>query len=153
QKMRTPRLLNLPPTPLQTRYLLWQIPAQNGTVLFPSGIGTPQEFYCDGSILRLPRPGFAIGNGNPNNFILHENLRPAKIVAAGRFTLGALATRTVTLPSNVPSTVFVGGQFSPNGQDVLLPMVVENGFLGQEDVLEYCCQFRFLTGNQIQFRE
>jgi len=152
QKMSTWRLTELAPTPVETRYMLWQFHSENNVSEFPTGVGSLSRVFITGSQIRVPRPGYAVTDNNPNNFILRENLRPAKVIAAGRFFLGAFATNTITLPNNVPSTCFVGGQFSPNGFDVLLPMTVETGYAGS-DVEEYRCQFRFLSANQIQFRE
>jgi len=51
---------------------------------------------------RVALPGHSVTDPDPNNFILHENRIPAKILAAGQLTLAAGATAVIT--TRLPTT-------------------------------------------------
>jgi len=118
------------PAPIDTRYMLWQLPSTNAASPFPSSTGSVGRILKTPSALRVPRAGYLVSDTNPFHHILHEALRPAKVVAAGRVSLGAGGSVTIPLPGVATTNLFVGGQFSEAGATVVQPFLVEAGYTG-----------------------
>lgn len=136
--------------PSAGRYLLWQLPATSAAPPFPFSSGGVSRIYKSGSQLRVPRSSFAANNGNPNNFILHEAIRPVKVVSAGRVRLNGGGPLSITLPGPSSTNLFVSGHFSEPGQPVTYPYVGVSG----SPQLARRVQYRVLDGGRtLQVRE
>lgn len=134
----------------ERRFLVWQLPATNTGSLFPSSTGKITGIDVAAGRIRVPRAGIGFNNGNINNFIIHENLRPAKIIAAGRVRVSSNSTRSITLPSDVPSNAFVGGQYSEPNDPVTYPYARP---VGWNSISERRAQWRFSGSRTLQLRE
>lgn len=121
EEVRSLALVGAFPTPLATKHILWQLPATDAAVPFAASTGKIPRFYKSGSQLRMPRAGKSASSSTLTDFILHENLRPAKIIKAGRITLSGGGPVDITLPGPKSPNIFVGGQFSEPGQPVTFP--------------------------------
>lgn len=118
------------PAPIDTRYMLWQLPADNSAMPFPTSTGAVGRILKTPTAVRVPRAGYLASDTNPFHHILHEALRPAKIVAAGRVSIAASSSVTIPLPGVTTTNLFVGGQFSASGGSVVQPFLIEAGYTG-----------------------
>lgn len=68
-------------------------------------VGTPisgqEVIRFSKTMARIAKPGFAVDNGDPKNFILHENRIPAKIMAAGEIYVTNSGSKQATI--NIPA--------------------------------------------------
>jgi len=117
-----------PIVPIDTKVLVWQLPADGSGYPFPTSAGDVAGVYISPTAIRVPRSGYSVFDSNPAHFILHENMRPAKIITAGSIFLPSGGPVTVVLPGVMPGNVFVGGQISNPGAPVLIPHVDEAGY-------------------------
>lgn len=133
---------------LEQRNLVWKLPGDSTAYPFPSSTGTISRFYRAGSQVRLPRPGYSINDPNINNFILHEDLGPAKIVKSGRLNIPAGGTVDVQIPPEIGSNIVVGGCPGVSGYPLIIPQVIfDNTNLFRS------VQVRFMGNGVLRFRE
>lgn len=137
------------PTRLASRTLAWMLPADGSAMPFPSSTGKVPGLDATGGRFRVPRAGKSFTSSTLTDFIIHENLRPAKIVAAGRVSVSG--SLDVTLPVAVPSSAFIGGQFSETGAALTVPYV---NTLGWSSITELRVQWQLVDGGRtLRFRE
>lgn len=80
---------------------VWGLPADQTAL---QGVGTPsagqEVIKLSPGITRVARPGYDVVNGDPRNFIMHENHIPAKVMAAGDILLPSYGSKqaTITIP-------------------------------------------------------
>lgn len=133
---------------LEQRNLVWKLPGDSTPYPFPSSVGTISRFYRSGSQVRLPRPGYPINDPNVHNFILHEDMGPAKIVKSGRLDIPAGGTVDVQIPPEIGDNIVVGGCPGVPGYPLIIPQVIFDNTDLYRNV-----QVRFMGNGVLRFRE
>lgn len=141
--------------PLETRNLIWKLPADNTPHPFPPSSGDIEVFYKYGNAVRLPRPGYSHLDTNLNNFIIHEDLSPAKLIRSGRITIPAGQTVDIQIPPEIGDNLVIGGtagpvESGPKSDFVTIPQFFASS--GQTSILR-TVQARFMGDGIIRFRE
>lgn len=88
---------------------VWEPPSGNVTYSLPSGTPVVGQTVIDITPTRaaMARPGFDTGSATGRQFIFNSDRIPAKILAAGEFTLAAGGTEIVSLSAFQPLSQYV----------------------------------------------